>query len=137
MKLYQALSSALGARQRCSAAANNPAAPPPGPEHWRGMSLMHSERIEQLTRDHLPAGSGFDSGCKFNFDESRPDRLVISCDFHHMDENGFYCGWSNHSVVITPSLAFGFVLRITGRDTRQIKDYISDTFNHALNAEVK
>lgn len=96
----------------------------------------HAESIESLVRDHMPSGSGFDCGTKFDFDASRPDRLVFTTSFHHMDDSGSYDGWTDHSVIVTPSLASGFNLRITGRDKRLIKSYIGDVFHGALSVDV-
>ena len=83
----------------------------------------------------MPSGSGVDSGTKL-LDNSTPDRLVFQADFHHMDENGFYDGWTEHQIIVTPSLAYGFNVRITGRNRNEIKDYLADLFNHIFNMEV-
>lgn len=84
----------------------------------------------------LPHGSGFDSGCHL-LPESTPNRLVFSADFHHMDENGFYDGWTTHQVIVSADLCFDYSLRITGRDRRQIKDYIADTFHSVMSIDVE
>lgn len=128
-KLYEQLARTLIALRNCQAHDDNR-------EHWDAMEDMHSDRIEKLCKDYLPSGSGFDSGSVLLIDDSRPDRLVIRADFHHMDENGFYCGWSEHTVIVRASLAFGFELRITGPNRRGIKDYISDVFYSALNTVI-
>jgi len=57
---------------------------------------------------------------------------VIQADFHHMNGNGFYTGWTEHTVVITPSLAFGFEVKVAGQNQNLIKDYIADVFIQAL-----
>lgn len=120
MKLYQALARTLGAIPHANA-------------EWRE---THQARLESLAREHFPWGSGFDAGCKL-LDESTPERLVISADFHHMNDHGTYCGWSEHKVIVTPCLQFGYQFRVTGRDMRQIKDYISDVFHSVLTAEIE
>lgn len=97
----------------------------------------HVEALEALARDHLPRGSGFDKGSSFDIDASRVDCLVIRTAFHHMDENGFYCGWSEHTVRVRAHLAFGFVVRVSGPNTRGIKDYISGAFHAALSTMVE
>ena len=106
-------------------------------KHWSDMCDMHEDRINTIVKQHLPHGSGFDSGTKFDFERSTPDRLIFGADFHHMSEHGYYDGWSVHQVIVTPSLAFGFNIRITGKDRWQIKDYIADTFNHCLSVEIE
>lgn len=97
------------------------------PEH---AASHHREALQNLAR-LLPSGSGFDRGTSIDIDNSRPSRLVLETAFHHMDDNGFYCGWTNHLVIVTPCFE-GFDVRVTGRNYRQIKDFIADTFHTAL-----
>lgn len=86
MKLYQALAKEV-------AAGRNPA---------------------ELTEKHLPHGSGFDAGCSVSMSGSsigkddEEDVIELVVEFHHMDENGFYCGWSHHRVEVRPSFLYGF-----------------------------
>lgn len=96
----------------------------------------HSERLESLVKNRMPGGSGFDSGTQLDYDKSNGDRLVFITAFHHMNDGGFYDGWTHHTVVVTPAFD-GFDLKVTGRDKRDIKDYIAECFHHALseNAE--
>jgi len=54
-----------------------------------------------------------------------------------MGGNGMYSGWSQHKVIVTPSLICGFDIRVTGRDRNQVKDYIAETFHHALSYVVE
>ena len=122
-KLYQAISRKLYAIANCKQSGNT---------EWQE---KHQYALDTLIKE-LPSGSGFDSGIKL-LDNSTPDRLVFQCDFHHMDECGFYDGWTEHTAIVTPSLAFGFILRITGRNNNNIKEYIADTFHHALNQEIE
>jgi len=88
--------------------------------------------LEDLVLEYLPQGSGFDNGCEVDIDASTPDRLVIHTSFHHISDNGFYLRWTDHDVIVTPSLILGFDLRVTGRDYREIKGYIADMFSEAL-----
>lgn len=93
-------------------------------------------RLREIERSVLPSGSGFDAGCKIQ-DNSTSNKIVISCDYHHINGCGYYDGWSEHTVIVTPCLQFGFSMRVTGRNRNMIKDYISDTFHELLNNEVK
>lgn len=124
MKLYQRIAQTLSAIRNCEASGNTV---------WLE---NHRETVRSLCAKHFPHGSGFDSGCKLE-PESTPNRLVISADFHHMDEHGFYDGWTTHKVIVSPDLCFDYVLRITGRDKRNIKDFISDTFYSVLSIDVE
>jgi hypothetical protein len=91
------------------------------------------ERLERLM-ETAPSGSGFDAGTQVN--EDRSDVLIFTTAFHHMDEAGFYDGWTEHTIRVKPSLAWGFDLKVSGRDRNGIKEYIADMFACWLNEEV-
>lgn len=113
-------------------------------ETWQGDEIRaasgwhekHEARIIEIMRDHAPHGSGFDNGCKIDFDKSTRDKLVIETAFHHMDDNGFYCGWTDHTVIVTPGFD-GVYVRVTGRNMRDIKEYISDTFYNLSSIQIE
>lgn len=119
-KLYQILAAKIQARLNCIRAGN---------EVWE---LTHRHEIEALVKNRMPSGSGVDCGTKIDLDESEPNRLVFTFSYHHMDSNGFYDGWTEHRVIVTPDLAFGFNLKITGRDRNQIKEYLTEIYSEAL-----
>lgn len=123
MKTYQKIASALDSRIRSEQNNNT---------EWYE---KHTDIIENILKNYFPHGSGFDMGTKLVYEKSTPNKLVFQADFHHMDEHGYYDGWSEHEVIVTPSLAFGFDVKVTGRNKRNIKEYISDTFHHALTLE--
>ena len=123
--LYRELAALVEARLNCIKSGNT---------EWEE---RHGERIIDLCHEHLPHGSGLDHVVEVMVYDSKPDKLVISADFHHMDENGMYDGWSEHTIVITPSLAHNFNLRITGRDRNDIKEYLAEIFGYALEQEIE
>lgn len=125
LPLYQFIASKLLAMQNCQRSGNT---------DWAD---KHRAAIEAACEDQMPSGSGFDMGVGLQFDKSTPDKLVFDAPYHHMDDNGMYSGWTGHQVIVTPSLCFDFDMRITGRDRNGIKDYIADTFSHALRAPSK
>jgi hypothetical protein len=118
--IYQYIASLLVAAGNCQRIGN-----PEWEERLRG-------RIKKVVREHLPSGSGFDSGTSFNEDSSSADRLVFDTSFHHMHESGMCDGWTDHQIVVKPSLAFGFTLRITGKDRNRIKEHLADCFDSSL-----
>ncbi len=63
---------------------------------------------------------------------SSGELLEFKTAFHHMDENGCYDGWTEHTVTVTPSLIHEFTVKVSGRDRNEIKSYIAETFQHAL-----
>lgn len=113
-------------------------------ETWRGLqtfagsdsrkavlSLCWSDRIDRIM-DLAPSGSGLDSGVILDRESSGPAKLVFQCDFHHMDEHGYYAGWTEHKAIVTPSFRGGIDIKITGRNRNQIKDLIHDLIHHWL-----
>ena len=116
------LSAAIEARKNCQQSGNT---------EWLD---RWNERIEQLVQ-MLPHGSGIDSGTKIDLDKSHADKLVLYTAFHHMNNGGFYDGWTEHTVTVTPGFR-SLNLRISGRDRNQIKDYLYETYNYALTRAV-
>lgn len=121
-KVYQAIAETIQALWKCQESVN---------EEW---CARHRDRIKTLCDAVLPHGSGFDNGSEIDLDRSKPERLVFTTAFHHMDPNGHYDGWTDHTVIVTPSLVFGFELRVTGRNRDEIKDHIHECFHYALGA---
>ena len=124
IRAYKLLALSVGARLRSIETGNTV---------W---TERHENRIGMIETDILPHGSGFDVGCNVDLDRSMADRIVIVTSFHHMSDTGYYTRWTDHDVIVTPSLQFDFHLRITGRNHRGIKDYIGDVFGSLLSSEV-
>lgn len=95
-------------------------------------SEFAEQRQDRIT-NILPSGSGFDSGTKIV--EASDSRIVFETAFHHINENGFYDGWTEHRVTVKPSFIFGFDITVSGKNKNQIKEYIGDVFNAALSSE--
>jgi len=85
----------------------------------------------------LPHGSGIDGDNAINLDKSTGEKIIIETAFHHMDENGFYDGWTEHKLIITASLIYGLHIKITGFDKNQIKEYLHELFYRVLTTEYK
>lgn len=82
------------------------------------------DRINDIS-EFLPHGSGIDGKCEIDLIQSKENRIVFFFEYHHMDENGYYCGWTEHNVIVTPKFG-GFDIQITGRNKNQCKDYFYD-----------
>jgi hypothetical protein len=122
--LYKAIAGKLQAILNCGRSVNT---------EW---DLKRREAICTLVREHMPSGSGFDSGTDIDWDRSTPNKLVFTTSYHHHGECG-YTHWSNHSITVRASLVSGITLTISGRDYRGFKDYCYDVFHTALMAEVE
>lgn len=118
--LAQAIASAVVARANCQVSGNT---------EWFD---RWTARIDQLIRNHMPSGSGIDSGTKIDLGRSNGNALRFSFGFHHMDENGYYDGWTQHELVVKPAFD-GLSLHITGPDRNQIKEYLYQVYDAALN----
>lgn len=105
--------------------------PPPG-TRFVGQRRLEIKRLV----DMLPSGSGWDCGTSIDFDKSRADRLVLYGEYHHMNDGGMYDGWTDHQIIVTPSLTNGFELRVTGQDRNDVKDYLHEMFDAALREPV-
>jgi len=125
LSVITAIARAFGALRECKKTGN---------DIW---AEKHTERIRELVEIYFPSGSGFDSGCGFDFEKSRENKLVFYTSFHHMNNAGFYDGWSDHSVIVTPSLSLGFDVRVTGRNRNDIKVYIAELFAAALASDTE
>lgn len=91
-----------------------------------------SAKIRRL-ESMLPSGSGIDNGTTVI--ECTPTKVVMECGFHHMDEHGYYNGWTHHRITVTPTFA-GIVVKVSGRDRNGIKEYLADTYATCLESEV-
>lgn len=133
---YQ-LSSLLAAAQHCAGEADRLARSghESSADHFATQAAEHLANLAALCEDHLPHGSGFDAGSQLDTRASNPERLVFLTSFHHMDENGTYDGWTDHTVTVRPSFT-GFDVKVSGRDRNDIRDYIAELFCDVLAAEV-
>lgn len=125
--LYSEISSTFDAMLRCKQT----------PDTHAGWAAKHRHKIESLTKEYMPSGSGIDCGTKFDFDESKPDKLVFTFSYHHMNDGGMYDGWTEHKLIVTPSLGSGRNLKITGRDRNQVKDYLYDVYSDAVDTAIE
>jgi hypothetical protein len=108
------LASTLQALANCIASGN---------KEWEE---KHGDNIDAIL-ENLPSGSGLDAGMKLILDECSPKKLVFSFGWHHMNEDGYYDGWTDHRLIITPSFS-GLDMRITGNNRNGIKEYLYDLF---------
>lgn len=122
--LYQEMAVLLHAINNCELSNN---------KEWKS---KHLDKLVALVKEHMPSGSGIDRGTQLDMGKSNPAKLVFITSFHHMNETGFYDGWTEHTVTVTASLAYGMAMKISGRNRNEIKDYLHDIFQQALEAEV-
>jgi hypothetical protein len=91
-----------------------------------------STQIQYIEDNVLPSGSGIDNGTKIDLEASTGEKIVLNTSFHHMTENGFYDGWTDHTVTVTASLIHDIKLKISGRDRNDIKEYLHQEYESVL-----
>jgi hypothetical protein len=124
-KLYVALAQIVQAYHACVKSGNH---------KWQ---VEHAERLGKLVHEHIPSGSGLDSGTSLVLDKSTGEKLVFETSYHHMNEHGVYICWTDHTITVTASLSFGINIRIGGRNRNETKDYLYEVFHAALTMEVE
>ena len=123
MKLYQKIASSIQAHKNCIESGN---------KEWED---NHSVTLMEYS-NLLPSGSGFDSGTTIDIEKSTPNKIYLNTSYHYMNGNGFYDGWYEYQVIVTPSLANVIELRIVGKNTpNDIKDYMQELFYDTLAEE--
>jgi hypothetical protein len=100
-------------------------------DNYNAVWERHEEALLWIANQHLPSGSGIDSGTTIDHDKSTRDKVVLYTSFHHIDEGGGYAGWTDHTVTVR--LAFrGFNIAISGKNRNNIKEYLHSVFSEAL-----
>lgn len=95
---------------------------------WR---KRHKARLDKIERECLPYGTRIVS--------ATANELVFETSYHHMNEHGYYCGWSYHLVNVT-STFLGLDVQIVDSswdtedeiDREASLDYIAETFEFML-----
>ena len=122
-KVYQRLASLVVAYKNCEKNDN---------DVWKNEHNISIDKIMETS----PSGSGFDNGTSIDIEESDENKLVFYTEFHHMEEHGYYAGWTDHKIIVEPNLVFDFVVIVEGDDVNYIKEYIEEVFCNWLNTNV-
>lgn len=118
MNLAEAIASACTALRNCEKSGN---------QEWLA---RWDERITQL-ENRLPHGSGLDGRVEVLRETTSFRQIVIATEFHHMNEHGYYDGWTQHTVRVFPTFV-GLDATVSGRDRNQIKEYLAEVFTTAM-----
>lgn len=94
-----------------------------------------AERIMDYVEKYMPIGSGIEN-TRLVLAKSTESVLVFSCAYHHMNETGFYTGYTYHEIKVSSSLTNEINIRITGKDRYDIKEYLDQIFFDALVQDV-
>lgn len=95
------------------------------------------ENIETALLEMLPHGSGIN--CDWRFWWLKNNSLVCSNSYHCMNEHGYYDGYADFSIKISPLKSLhSFKLQFHGKTAHaknkqyQLREYLEDTICYAL-----
>ena len=117
--IAQVISRIVGQRLRCIETSNT---------LWRDKC---EDSLAKIASNNLPSGAGIDSGTMIDLHRSTEDRIVLTFEYHFMNEGGYYDGWGDYTATIKPTFA-GIDVDIRGRNRNDIKDYLFQGFDGAL-----
>lgn len=87
-------------------------------------------RLAEYEKD-MPHGSGIDGTnrlmCKYD-KAGTVVEMIVTGEYHFMNDNGMYDGWYKFSVHVRPSLQFGMVTDI--RIAKRMRDYGINEYLH-------
>lgn len=124
--LYQRLAATIQDRQSCIAAGN---------KDWQE---RHEAAAFALVQEHMPSGSGIDSGVNLILEDSHigesdyEEAIVFRFGYHPLNEHGFYLAWQHYELRVRPAfLGVGLsLIRLDddgGDDDKEIdQEHLSD-----------
>ena len=108
-----------------------------------GYIISKNEQMEDLVKNYLPSGSGFDGDISID-ERSTDEKIIIRVEYHHMDTNGFYDGWSTFKVIITASMAYNYCMQVKGESVVRkyfyhvgFDDFVISVFRDCLDKEME
>jgi len=87
--------------------------------------------LEQFVRQQGPSGAGIDRGAYLDMNKSTSTRIVLTCYYHHMNDVGYYDGWTEHTITVKPAFC-GVDVLVGGKNRNDIKGYLGEVFHHWL-----
>lgn len=92
-------------------------------------------RIAKLI-ELIPSGSGIDRGPRKRSDvEISSTAIRFEIGYHHMNEGGFYDGWTEHTITIRPAFE-GVDVRVSGPNRNEVKDHLHEAMEYAFTRHV-
>lgn len=113
------IASLLQARRNCIASGNS---------EWQA---RHEAALNYIADNLLPSGSGIDNGTAIDWTTSTDSKIVLHMPFHHMDEHGYYDGWTDYTVIVRPDWD-GVRIAVQGKDRSDTKNYLAELLDDVL-----
>ena len=136
MKVYQKIAATIQTIENCINSGNH---------IWEE---KHTDTLYKIEKEYFPHGSGFDGVVTLKIDDCKKDKILIYFEWHCMDDNGYYDGWLNFDLIISPSFD-GFNMHIVWyrhnmKDKYKVnkyrpllEDFFYDTWYSTLDQEYK
>lgn len=106
-----------------------------GDENSRVWELRWCKRLNKLV-ELIPSGSGIDVTPRtWRSVDISPREIRFDVEFHHMNDGGFYDGWTTHTIVVRPSFD-GVSVSVSGRNRRDVKDHLHEVMEYAFTRHV-
>ena len=106
----------------------------------REWELNHYNDLKKICQRYLPHGSGIDNTipeCLHGLWLISNDKMIkISISFHHMNDGGYYDGWTDHIITVRPMFT-GIGVYISGKNRNDIKDYLSQLYYESLSLMIE
>lgn len=104
---------------------------PPGTDQRRVVLLD----LDDFVKRALPSGSGINNGISLNSYEGDPSKgFELYVPYHHMDDNGMYCGWQDYIAKVRADLTerdgFSVSVRAPKRTADVDRSTLSDTADY-------
>lgn len=98
---------------------------------FRDDTRVH-DRVDRILAC-LPRGSGIDAGTTIVSVSDK--QIVLTAGYHHMNEGGYYDGWTHHTIHVRASLMHGITVGVSGPNRNQIKDYLQELYARVMEQE--
>lgn len=121
--VYQLIASLIVAYKNCEASHNL---------IWLN---RHSQKIRHIFDSLEGAGFKF----YYELDKSKENKIIFYGNYHKMNDTGYYDGYDNFKVIMTPDFINGFSLRIISTDSKiksEDREYYYDYLYNALSEKI-
>ena len=132
-KLYEAIAQTASALKNCEKSGN-----------VDGWLQRHESKLDRIAQDYLPSGSGIDCGTKINLRHTNDRQIILTGNYHVLNDVGYYTHWIDYTVYVLPSLIGHIDITIAGdffneegEEDENLKDYLYDIYHECLTSEYK
>ena len=100
-------------------------------------SLHYITKLQVVLRQNLPVADRWYFNLRFDVKRSTVNELIVSLNYLHLAPTGAVTANTAHDIIFTPDLINDFKIEVTGENTNNIHDYLTDRFTEIFQSEVK